>query len=167
MNPSPKTFNRLREAKIILLAGFVAGTLDITGAILVYCYVMKALSPLRLLQGISVGLFGDMALHNEIPMAFIGLGIHYAIAFCFTIMYFFAFSYIPFLRKQRIISGLLYGVFVWSVMNLIVLPLSNAHHYPFNIKSALTAVAILILCIGLPISMIISQYRSGSSFKKK
>ncbi len=167
MNQSPETFKRLREAKIILLAGFVAGTLDITGAILVYCYVMKALSPLRLLQGISVGLFGDMALHNEIPMAFIGLGIHYAIAFCFTIMYFFAFSYIPFLRKQRIISGLLYGVFVWSVMNLIVLPLSNAHHYPFNIKSALIAVVILILCIGLPISMIISQYQSGSSFKKK
>ena len=156
----------MRPSKIILLAGFVAGTLDITVAILVYCYIMKALSPLRLLRGISAGIFGNSALNNEIPMAFIGLGIHYAIAFCFTIVYYFAFSYIPFLRKQRIISGILYGVFVWSVMNLIVLPLSNAHHNPFNIKSALIAVVILILCVGLPISIIISRYCGSANGKK-
>jgi uncharacterized membrane protein YagU involved in acid resistance len=163
---SPPKFSFGRAARTILLAGFVAGTLDIIGAMVVYCYILKALTPIQLLEGIAAGLFGNNASTHDNVMAFVGLGFHYGIALCFAKVYFFAYLYIPFLRRHRISSGLLYGVFVWLVMNLIVLPLSNAHHYPFDLVSALIAVIILILCIGLPISIVTNHYYHNANKKE-
>ncbi len=142
----------------IFLVGIVSGTLDILGAILIYCYIFRALTPLQLLQGIAAGAFGKSIVRNEATMACIGLGFHYVIAFCFTAGYFITFPYLPFLNKHKIISGLLYGLFVWLVMNCIVIPLSNVHHYRFNMANALIAATILMLCLGLPISLMINRY---------
>ncbi len=46
--------------KTILLAGLLAGTCDITAALLVYCSMLP-LTPIRLLQGISAGILGRQA----------------------------------------------------------------------------------------------------------
>jgi uncharacterized membrane protein YagU involved in acid resistance len=144
--------------KTILLAGFVAGTMDMLGAILVYCVIMKRVSVVQLMHGIAAGVFGKTTVGNSTTMALIGLGFHYVIAFSWAIGYFLVYPYIPFLRRQKIISGLLYGILVWAVMNLIVVPMSNAYHGPFSWVSAIRAAAILMVCIGLPISLITSRY---------
>src|ERR1051326_1618917 len=115
--------SRPSALKTILLAGLVAGTLDMLAAITIYSLVMNKITILRLLQGIARGAFGDSAFEEGSSMAIAGLGFHFIIAFAFAIFYFLVFPYIPFLKKQRIISGLLYGIFVWCVMNLAVLPL--------------------------------------------
>jgi hypothetical protein len=56
--------------------------------------------------------------------------------------------------------GLAYGVVVWSVMNLVVLPLSNARRGPFNLSGAIIAAVILMFCIGLPIATIVGRHFS-------
>jgi hypothetical protein len=150
-------------AKTILTAGFIAGTLDISGAIIIYCYIMRALTPVQLLHGIARGVFGDHIIGTDTTMALIGLCFHYIIAYCFAAGYLLVFPYVPFLRRHKIISGLGYGVFVWCIMNCIVLPLSNVHHYPFKWQNALIAVAILMVCIGLPVSIITNKYHSVRS----
>ena len=144
--------------KTILLSGFVAGTMDMLGAILVYTAIMQKVTVVQILHGIASGVFGKTTVGSSATMALIGLGFHYFIAFCWAIGYFIVYPYIPFLRKQKIIAGLLYGIVVWAVMNLIVLPMSNAYHSPFAWPSAIRAATILMLCIGLPISLITSRY---------
>ena len=142
----------------ILLAGIVAGILDILGAIVVYVYIMHVTTTVRLLQGIARGAFGSAAFEGGMTMALAGLAFHILIAFSFTIFYFLLFPLIPLLRRQIIISGLLYGIFVWCVMNLAVLPLLHVANVPTKWDSIVRGAAILMVCIGLPISLIISRY---------
>ena len=156
VSPIPRTSASV--AKTILLSGFIAGTMDILAAILVYSVIMQKVTAGQILQGIAAGVFGKTIVGTPMAMAVIGLAFHYFIAFCFAIAYFVAYPHIPFLRKQKIISGLLYGIVVWAVMNLIVVPMSNAYHAPFAWPSAIRAAAILMICIGLPISFITSRY---------
>jgi hypothetical protein len=144
--------------KTILLSGFIAGSMDMLGAILVYSDIMRKVTVLQILQGIAAGVFGKTTVSNPAIMALIGLGFHYIIAFSFATGYFLVYPFIPFLHKQKIISGLLYGIFVWAVMNFVVVPMSNAYHAPFAWPSAIRAAVILMICIGLPVSLITSGY---------
>jgi hypothetical protein len=118
--------------KTILLSGFLAGTLDIIAAIIIYSFIMHKATATQILQGIASGVFGKAAFSDGTGMALMGLLFHFIIAYCFAIGYFIVFPYLPFLRKQKILSGFLYGIFAWLVMNLIVLPLSNVNHAPFK-----------------------------------
>ena len=61
---------------------------------------------------------------------------------------------IRFLQKNVVLTGVLYGLFVWFVMNRIVLPLSNTPPLPFTVRGALISSAILIVAIGMPLSII-------------
>ena len=144
--------------KTILLAGLIAGTLDMLAAITVYSLVMNRITVIRLLQGIARGAFGDSAFDGGYSMAMAGLGFHFIIAYAFAIFYFLIFPYISFLKKQRIISGLFYGIFVWCVMNLGVLPLLHIASIPTKWVSIIRGAVILMFFMGLPISLIVSRY---------
>ncbi len=146
--------------KPILLATLVAGTLDMLGAILVYHVIMQIVTVMQILQGIASTVFGKTAFSNPMVMALIGLIVHYVIAFCFAVAYLLVFPYIKFLKKNTLLSGLLYGVVVWFIMNLIIVPLANGHNYTFLWPAFLRQVITLMICIGLPISIIISNYYS-------
>ena len=160
--------SRPSALKTILLAGLVAGTLDMLAAITVYSLVMNRVTIVRLLQGIAKGAFGDSAFEGGSSMAMAGLGFHFIIAFTFAIFYFLIFPYIPFLKKQRIISGLLYGIFVWCVMNLGVLPLLHIASIPTKWDSIIRGAVILMFFVGLPISLIVSKhYISKDQMEKR
>lgn len=146
----------------ILLAGFIAGTLDAAGAVIVYCLLMKVVTVTQLFHGIAAGLFGDTIIGSENVMAIIGLLLHYFIAFCFATGYFVVYPHLRFLQKNAFISGLLYGLVVWIIMNLIVVPLSQAHHSPPTWPGFLRGAGILMVCIGLPVSFITTLF-----YKKK
>jgi hypothetical protein len=150
--------SRPSALKTILLAWFTAGCLDLLGAITVYSLIMQRVTTMRLLQGIARGALGNSAYEGGFATVLAGVGFHFIIAFCFTVFYFFIFPYIPFLKKQRIISGLLYGIFVWCVMNLVVLPLLQIANIPTKWDSIVRGALILMFCIGLPISLIVSRY---------
>jgi uncharacterized membrane protein YagU involved in acid resistance len=150
--------NKLSATKTVFLSGFTAATLDILAAFVVYSFIMKVVTPLQILQRIASGVFAKTIIGNETVTALTGLLFHYMIAFSFAIAYFFAYPHVKLLHRNAVISGLLYGVFVWAVMNLIVVPLSNASHAPFALISFLKAIIILMLCIGLPIAIITSKY---------
>jgi uncharacterized membrane protein YagU involved in acid resistance len=94
-------------------------------------------------------------------MSLYGLGFHFLIALSFTIFFFAIFPYISFLKKHAILSGLLYGIFVWMVMNLGVLPLLHVSKLPTKWDSIARGAGILMLCIGLPISLVANKFYSG------
>ena len=163
---SEGVINKPSLLKAVLLTGFVAGTLDMSGAIVVWSFVLQKITPLQILQGIASGVFGKEAFSGNLLIAASGVLFHYIIAFSFTILYFLLCPRIPFLRNQKVISGLLYGILAWAVMNYIVLPLSNVHMSPFKWFNAFISISILMVCLGLPISILTNRYYNNKEMIK-
>ena len=137
--------------KAIIRAWLIVGTLDIIAAFLQY-YLKTKNSPVIVLQYIASGVFGDDAYTGGLQMTIWGLLFHYVIALAFTALFFRLFRALPFIRRMGVLSGILYGIFMWSVTQFIVIPLSNIPGVaPLKATSVATAVAILIICIGIPL----------------
>jgi uncharacterized membrane protein YagU involved in acid resistance len=165
-SPKPIAKTHTHSAiKTILLSGFIAGTLDILAAF-VLAYILGKVTPVRVLQSVASGAFGKDAFTGGTTTALFGLLFHYIIAYCFAIAYFIIFPYIIFLGKLKILGGLLYGIFAWLLMNLVVVPLSNVNRPSMQWDAMVRGIIVLMLCIGLPISLIthryyITKWRSG------
>lgn len=144
----------------IFLAGLIAGTLDVLAAIFIYAIILQKTTAIKILQSIASGIFKKEA-YNHSQMAWYGLGFHFIIAMLFAWFYFIIYPYLPFLKKSALLSGLLYGIFVWIVMNLIVLPIVfpvlPANHFDFPL---ILSILILIICIGFPITFIAKKFYS-------
>ena len=148
------TSNQLFRA--ILFAGLIAGTLDITAAVLV-----SGVSLRTVLHYIASGAFGrETAFSGGLLMAIVGLLFHYIIACSWTTLYFLIYPKMPVLSRSRIISGLAYGMVVWVVMNLVVVPLSAIPPRPFNPTQALIGCVVLMLAIGTPVAFLAHRYYS-------
>jgi uncharacterized membrane protein YagU involved in acid resistance len=158
MNTIANRASQSTAVQTILSAGLVAGSFDLLTAILVYSVAMERTTDRKLLQGIGKAVFGSNTFPDETSLALSGVAVHFFIAFSFAIFYFFIFPHIAFLRKQKILSGLLYGVFVWCVMNIAVLPLFHIANIPHKWDSIVRGAVILMFCIGLPVSIIVSRY---------
>lgn len=143
----------------ILLAGFTAGTLDILAAI----FLLAGGNAAGVFRFIAKGAVGDSAFEGGAEMIALGALFHYIIAFSFTIGYFVAFPMIPFLRKYKIASGVLYGIFVWAFMQYVVLPLTHNPPGPFSLEGNWKNIVILLFAVGLPVSLFAHAHyrRSG------
>lgn len=157
MAESPMKARKASPLSTILLAGFVAGTLDITAACIQY-YINTGKGPGNVLRFVARGALGRSATSGGMTTAMWGLLFHYCIAFIWTIFFFWIYSIIPLLAKNKVVTGLVYGLFVWIIMNRVVVPLSAIPPIPFKLKSAAIAAGIIMVCIGLPIALIVGRY---------
>lgn len=148
----------VRMLKTVLLSGFVAGTLDITCAILFLANGDAA----GVFRFIARGAWGDAAYQGGSEMVLLGAFLHYMIAFCFAVGYFLVFPFFPLLRKRKLISGLLYGVFIWAFMQYLVLPLTFNPPEPFSIAGSWKSIVILMVAVGLPVSLITHAHYASS-----
>ena len=154
--------------KTILLSGLLVGTLDILSAF-ADVYINTGKNPLIVLNYIASGAFGKTDFTSGNNGALMGLLFHYIIAFAFTFLFFWLYDKINLRGINWIVTGIVYGLFIWMVMNLIVVPLSNAPHKPLSemqFKKALKAALILICMIGLPLSLI-ANYVSKRAAQNK
>jgi hypothetical protein len=147
--------------KIICLTGLLAGTLDILAACTDY-YIATEKNPVAVLRFIASGVLGKDAFTGGTGAAVFGLALHYLIAFIFTIFFFLVYPKIKLLSKNRIITAIVYGIFIWAIMSRIVLPLSNTPALTFHIGKAIKAALILTVMIGLPLSFIAYNFYIGS-----
>lgn len=150
-------FDRKNSFKTILLTGLLAGTLDAIAAIIAYT-INGGKLPSRIFQYIASGAVGQQAYTEGTGMIVLGIVFHYTIAFAFTLFFFLIYPRINLLSKNKILTAVVYGIFVWLVMNLIVVPMSNIAASPFNIKQAIIGILILMIAIGLPLSLMIGKY---------
>ncbi|MBZ4033975.1 DUF1440 domain-containing protein [Flavobacterium sp. 17A] len=147
------------KVRTIVSSGLVAGTLDITAAILIYSVILHKTTAEKILQSIASGVFKKEAYTAGTEMTFAGLGFHFLIAFIFAWFYFKIFPYIPFFRINTFLSGFCYGFFIWIVMNLIVLPIVFPVLPEKNLDfPLLLSILIVILCVGMPIAFITRKY---------
>lgn len=146
----------------VFLLGFTVGTLDILAAFLVYSIIMQVADASQILRSIASGIFGKEAYGDSPMMPMIGLVLHYCIAFAFAVFYFVVYPFVKIWHQNKIVSGLLYGVFVWIVMNWLVLELVFPNRPSPSVQSNLIGMAILVVAIGLPISIITERHYSGA-----
>jgi hypothetical protein len=145
----------MSAAITILTAGLLAGTLDISGAFLVYG--LRGVAPIRILQSVAGGLLGADAFKGGVKTAVLGAVLHFFIACVAAAVYYAASRRLRILLVRPVVSGLLYGVMVYLFMNDVVLPLSAVGRRPFVLSMALVMVAIHMLCVGLPIALVVSR----------
>src|ERR1700751_1949446 len=145
--------------KAIVWAGLIAGSMDITAAFIVYGFF--GATPLRILQGIAGGLLGPRAYEGGMATAALGLLCHFTIAFGAATVFFLISRKLPFLTRQFIAAGVLYGIAVYFFMGRVVIPLSRAHRNPFSLKMMIIGVIIHIFCVGLPISATIRRFSAN------
>jgi uncharacterized membrane protein YagU involved in acid resistance len=149
--------NRSRALPTIVLAGLIAGILDITSAFVIA--EIKGTGSIRMLQGIASGLLGQRSFAGGMVTAGLGLAIHFLIAFTAAVVFYAASRKLRSLTQYAVVSGVLYGIAVYIFMYWIVVPLAfpSARH---SISRDVTAVIIHIVLIGLPIALVV---RSSSN----
>ena len=151
--------NRKRNLwEIVIPSGILVGILD--GAAAVIQTLAYGGDPVMVFQFIASGVFGNDAFSGGLPMAFYGLIFHLCIAMTWTTLFFLIYPKLELFSKNRFITGLGYGLFIWLVMTRIVLPLSNVPQVPFRISSAIIEIVILMTVIGLPLSFIANKFYS-------
>jgi hypothetical protein len=145
-------------AKPILLAGLVAGVLDISDA-LIFFYFHSNVPPMRLFQGIASGLIGKSAFGGGLSKAVLGLVMHFCIATFWAAVFVIAARSLPVLRRHAIAAGVVYGLIVYAIMNYLVLPHTHARPLPTTASVAvLNGICAIVFCIGLPVALINKRY---------
>lgn len=141
-------------ATAILAAGAAAGVLDILAAIA--RSTVQGNGGLVVLKAVASGLLGRDAFRGGSEMAALGLLLHFIIATGWAALYYVLSRRFPVLVARPVVAGALYGIAVYWLMRLVVVPLSAA---PFggggSTSGMLVAIAIHIFCVGLPIALVL------------
>lgn len=156
---------RLNNLKLILLLGLLVGWLDICSAFLDY-YFTTGNGPGGVLRFIASGVFGTKAFSKNGEMILWGLSFHFFIAYSFTVFFYWLYPKIKWFPSQIIFTAILYGIFIWLVMNLVVLPLSAIPKHPLHFKEEIKAILILVFMIGFPISLTLKKYYANTRKEK-
>ncbi|MEI2718545.1 MAG: hypothetical protein V9E87_00155 [Gemmatimonadales bacterium] len=111
--------------RAILLGGLIVGALDGLDAIIFFG--LRGVGPTRIFQAIAAGLLGPESFQGGFPTAALGVVLHYTIATAIVAVAFLIAQRVPALTTRPIVVGACYGIGVWLVMNLVVVPLSAAN----------------------------------------
>jgi len=155
--------------KKILLAGLIAGTIDIIAAFIDAWFSFHA-TPQKVLNGIAGGAIGEENAAGSFLMMIFGLLIHFFIVYSYTFFFYFIYPGLKKIIRSNIVLGILYGLFIWATMRFIILPtLSQVQFAPFKITKAFKPMLILIGAIGIPLSLMMSRIiklpkASGNNF---
>jgi len=137
-----------RKHKLVLpivVGGAVAGSLDLTVAFITFGWGVP--------RGIAAGLLGRQVMQGGTAVWILGVLLHYCIAYLAATVYCLASRKLEFLKEHFLVCGMFYGIAVFLVMNLIVLPLSGLHATgPYQIHRLIQGLVVHMFIIGLPIA---------------
>jgi uncharacterized membrane protein YagU involved in acid resistance len=142
----------------ILLAGLAGGAADILTAFVIY----RPASPIVILQSVASGWLGKASFKGGLPAAGLGLVSHFAIAVLFAAIFVLAAGQAPVLLKKPLISGPVFGICVYGIMNAVVVPLSQApeRHTPPAMMIGLGLLAHVLF--GLALAFTASRMLGGA-----
>jgi hypothetical protein len=118
----------------------------------------RGIKPLHVWQGVASGLLGERAFREGWMSGAFGLLLHFVIAVSVATVFVEACLQYPFLARAYWISGPLYGVIVFLVMNLAVVPLSRRPERPTSSQVILVQLIIHVLFVGLPVAMAANRF---------
>ena len=141
----------------IALAAVVAGSLDLIFAF-TFHGVMSHVSPTRVLQSIATGWFGMDALNGGVSTAAIGFFSHYGILLGAALVYYGATQVCPWLDRHAYLCGMVFGIGIYGVMHLVVLPLSNAPAFKGTTVGTIADFSMHVLVIGPAMALTLRRF---------
>ena len=143
----------------ILIAGLIAGTMDILAAI----FILAGGNAIGVFKYVASGAFGKAALDGGNEMVAWGALFHYIIAMSWTALYFLIYPKLPFLKWNKWFNAIVYGAFIQTLMSFVILPLTNIVSRPFNAFGFLENMVILMFSIGLPVALLADRFYHSKS----
>lgn len=134
------------------VGGLVAGTLDLTQALILF--------GTRVPLGIAAGLLGREAAHQGGAAIYVlGVFLHFFIACSAAATYYAVSRRLRFLVEYPLVCGLFFGAAVEVVMGYIVLPLSALHATgPYELQDVLLGLGVHMVVVGLPIAYSVRRF---------
>jgi hypothetical protein len=149
--PISATIKRGRLLRPILVGGAVAGSLDLIAAFITYGRNVPCV--------IAAGLLGRQAIHGGTGIWILGVFLQYFIAFGAATVYCLSSRWLWILKEHFLVCGMFFGIAVYLVMNLIVLPLSALHAAgPYQLHGLIQGLLVHMFIIGLPISYSLRRF---------
>jgi len=148
---APLPERRPNPALAILVGGLLAGALDLASAFITF--------GARVPRVIAAGLLGRTALQGGAGTYALGIFLQFFIATSAAALYYAASKRLAFLKEHPLVCGLFYGIAIFLVMNLIVVPLSALHgRGPFQLAGLIQGLLVHMFLIGLPISLSVRHF---------
>jgi len=143
---------RAQLIRPILWGGLLAASFDLTSAFLTFGAGVP--------RAIAAGLLGREAIVNGGAGAWaLGVVLHYLILLVAATVYCLASRKLEFLKPHWLVCGLFYGIAIFLVMNLVVLPLSALHRMgPYQYAGLMQGILAHMLIVGLPISFSLRKF---------
>lgn len=142
----------IRNALLPILAGgLTAGGLDLIAAFITYGMGVP--------RAIAGGLLGRGAFTGGAGTYALGVALQFFIAVSAAAVYYAASRRLDFLKPHFFVCGLFFGIAVYLVMNLIVLPLCALHlSRPIPIRDLNQGLLVHMAIIGLPIAYSVRRF---------
>ncbi len=159
-DPSASARKMFTPAQVLFLGTLTVGVADLLDAIIFFGF--RGVAPIQILHSIASGIFGRAAFRGGLPMAALGLLLHFFIAFGIVAVYYLASRRLPALRRHPLVYGPVYGLLVYAVMNFVVVPLSAAVTGGASLPVIVNGLLIHVLGVGLPSALWVSAGRPAS-----
>ena len=136
-------------------AAIVAGTLDLAYAII--AWGTQGVKPISIPQSIASGIMGKAAYRGGIETALLGLLLHFGIAMVMAMTLYLLAQRCELIRRHIVMSGTLFGLCCYAVMNYLVVPLSAAAVARPPLAIAVTDILAHILLVGIPMAWLVTS----------
>ncbi|MFZ6022975.1 MAG: hypothetical protein ACOYVG_00810 [Bacteroidota bacterium] len=146
----------MKTIYFFIKAWLLVAVLDIIAAMLSF-YLSTGKSPAIVLKFIASAVVGSDAYTGGLTSMLLGMVLHFLVAFLFTLFFFLVYKPLALYRYNVYLVGILYGMFIWLVMNKLVLPITSVMQQPFKWVEAGRAMLILITMIGLPLAFMLKK----------
>ena len=140
------------KMKAIVAGGLAVAVLDAADALVAYKLAF-GMSPRVIYQFVASGLLGPSAYAGGAATALLGLAFHVLIAFTAAAVFVLGSERLPQLRRDAVGWGLAFGVGVFVVMNVGVIPLSRIPTSVPSLPLLLNGVLGHAVFVGLPIAL--------------
>jgi hypothetical protein len=153
--------------KTVLLTGLFVAATDI-----MYAYISATVKsghfPEKMFMYIAGGALGlEKSMQGGAGVELLGLFFHLFISMSFTLFFFLIFPKLKFLRFNKYLVGMLFGIFVNLVMQFIILPVTPLPSQPFNLSKTIFDWIIFGIVFGIPVVYNAYEYYRVNKTEKK
>ena len=145
-------------AKPIVLATLICGTLDILWAVMLTLW--RGREPATMLRGVASGPIPD-ATDWGTGGAILGVVVHFTLMAIIVAVFVLTTRRYPALLDRPWLSGLIYGLITYAVINLVVVPLRFPAAWPPKVLSIATQLFAHIVLVGWPTAFVSRVYVRG------
>lgn len=149
--------NSRNRVQAIVAGGLLVAVLDAADALVAYKLAF-GMSPIAIYQFVASGLLGQGAFAGGVGTALVGVAVHLLVAFSAATVFVLASERLPALRRDAVGWGVAFGLVVFGVMNLVVIPLSKIPASAPTLPLLINGVVGHALLVGLPIALAARHY---------